>query len=162
LRAVSAAGVHVAGVVLSAPDDHLTAGSSPHCRVTDSGSGSAGNAGGCPTIGGGIVSTSGVKIDAKRHTSTPHDHLAASPHCRVTLSGIGGAGGGGRRPTIGVGIVSTSGVHGMMGGKTSPPHTIIWLPVHTAVGAKRPSGALVVVVGVQPLMPGLYLPPVFK
>src|SRR6266566_3607538 len=42
-----------------------------------------------------------------------------------------------------------------------PPQTII-LPVHTAVCACRPEGALVVLVAVQLLVLGLYLPPVFR
>jgi hypothetical protein len=43
-----------------------------------------------------------------------------------------------------------------------PPQTIIWLPVHIAVGNQRPVGAPVRLVAVQLLVPGLYLPPVFK
>ena len=43
-----------------------------------------------------------------------------------------------------------------------PPHTIISLPVHTAVWASRPAGALLVLVAVQLSVPGLYLPPVLK
>ena len=43
-----------------------------------------------------------------------------------------------------------------------PPQTIIWLPVHTAVCPDRAPGALVVLIGVQVSVPGLYLPPVLK
>ncbi len=43
-----------------------------------------------------------------------------------------------------------------------PPQTIISLPVHTAVCTLRASGALVVLVAVQLLVTGLYLPPVLK
>jgi len=43
-----------------------------------------------------------------------------------------------------------------------PPQAIISLPVHTAVWAKRAAGALAVLVAVQLLVPGLYLPPVLK
>jgi hypothetical protein len=43
-----------------------------------------------------------------------------------------------------------------------PPQAIISLPVHTAVWEKRAAGALVVLVAVQLLVPGLYLPPVLK
>ena len=46
-------------VIPSAPDDHFAAG--PHCRVSVSGSGRVGGAGGCPTIGAGIVSAAGVQ-----------------------------------------------------------------------------------------------------
>ena len=44
----------------SAPDDHFTAG--PDCGVIVSASGRVGGAGGCPTIGAGIVSPAGVRI----------------------------------------------------------------------------------------------------
>jgi hypothetical protein len=44
----------------------------------------------------------------------------------------------------------------------SPPQTIISLPVQTAVGNSRPSGALAVLVAVQEFVLGLYLPPVFE
>jgi hypothetical protein len=44
----------------------------------------------------------------------------------------------------------------------APPQTIISLPVHTAVCAARPEGALVVLVGVQLSVVGLYLPPVLR
>jgi hypothetical protein len=46
--------------------------------------------------------------------------------------------------------------------KSAPPQTIISLPVHTAVGKPRASGALVVLVAVQLSAVGLYLPPVFR
>ena len=41
-----------------------------------------------------------------------------------------------------------------------PPQTIIWVPLQIAVWPYRASGALVVVVAVQLLVLGLYLPPV--
>ena len=68
----------------SAPDDHFTAG--PHCRVTASGSGRVGGAGGRPTIRAGIVSAAGVQI-GWCSISAPDDHFAAGPHCRVTALG---------------------------------------------------------------------------
>ena len=43
-----------------------------------------------------------------------------------------------------------------------PPQTIISVPVQTAALRFRAAGALVVVVAVQLLVVGLYLPPVFK
>ena len=61
----------------SAPDDHFTAG--PDCRVTDSGSGRVGGAGGCPTIRAGIVSPAGVQ-DASRSIRPRR-----SFHCRSRL-----------------------------------------------------------------------------
>ena len=42
-----------------------------------------------------------------------------------------------------------------------PPHMIISVPVQTALCDSRPLGASVVLVGVQALAAGLYLPPVF-
>ena len=81
------AGVQIAAAVISAPDDHFAAG--PHCRVSSSASGRAGGAGGCPTVGAGIVSPAGVqKLPSK---STPDDHFAAGPHCRVTTPRAAGA-----------------------------------------------------------------------
>ena len=74
---------------MSAPDDHFTAG--PHCRVNVSGSGRVGGAGGCPTVGAGIVSPAGVQ-KAAAIISAPDDHFAAGPDCRVHVSGSGGVG----------------------------------------------------------------------
>ena len=45
--------------------------------------GCVGGAGGCPTVGAGIVSTAGVH-KAAAIISAPYDHFSASPHCRVT------------------------------------------------------------------------------
>ena len=44
----------------------------------------------------------------------------------------------------------------------SPPHTIISLPAHTAVCPNRAVGASVVLIAVQLLLLGLYLPPLPK
>ena len=44
----------------------------------------------------------------------------------------------------------------------SPPQTIISLPVQTAVGNSRRSGALALLMAVQEFVLGLYLPPVFE
>jgi hypothetical protein len=46
--------------------------------------------------------------------------------------------------------------------KLYPPQAIISLPVHTAVGKARASGALIVLVAAQLPVLGLYLPPVLK
>ena len=92
----------------STPDDHFTAG--PHCRVTESGSGRVGRAGGCPTIRAGIVSPAGVQERQLRSSSTPDDHFTAGPHCRVIGSGRGRVGRAGGCPTIRAGIVSPAGV----------------------------------------------------
>ena len=73
--------------VTSAPDDHFTA--SPYCRVTVSGIGRVGGAGGCPTVGAGIISSAGVqKVPLPSH-SAPDDHFAAGPHCRVNARAAG-------------------------------------------------------------------------
>jgi hypothetical protein len=45
---------------------------------------------------------------------------------------------------------------------SSPPHTIISVPVQVAVWATRRLGEPVVLVAVQLLVSGLYLPPVAK
>src|SRR6516162_2083925 len=44
----------------------------------------------------------------------------------------------------------------------TPPQMIISLPVHTAECLARATGALVMLVGVQLSLIGLYLPPVFS
>ena len=92
---------------ISAPDDHFTVG--PYCRVIASGSGRVGGAGGCPTIGAGIVSPAGVQIAASV-ISAPDDHFAAGPHCRVSESASRRVGGAGGCPTVRAGIVSAAGV----------------------------------------------------
>ena len=76
----------VAAEICSTPDDHFTAG--PHCRVTVSGRGRVGGAGGCPTIRAGIVSPAGVQI-VPQSASAPDDHFTAGPHCRVTVRPVG-------------------------------------------------------------------------
>ena len=68
----------------SAPDDHFAAG--PHRRVSLSGSGRVGCAGGCPTVSAGIVSPASIK-DGAVAVSAPDDHFAASPDCRVSEIG---------------------------------------------------------------------------
>ena len=50
--------------IISAPDDHFTAG--PDCRVIGSGSGRIGGAGGCPTVRARIVSPAGVQKRCRR------------------------------------------------------------------------------------------------
>ena len=52
-RIVPPAGVQIAAVIASTPDDHFTAG--PNYRVSSPGDGRVGGAGGGPTVGAGIV-----------------------------------------------------------------------------------------------------------
>src|SRR5204863_5470754 len=94
-------------VAVSAPDDHFTA--TPHCRVTCSGIGCVGSAGGGPTIRAGIVSAASVQIHAAI-ISTPDDHFTASPHCCGNGSGSGRVGEAGSCPTVRAGIVSAASV----------------------------------------------------
>ena len=94
--------------LLSAPDDHFTAG--PDCRVIVSGSGRVGGAGGCPTVRAGIVSPAGVQRAGAAINSAPDDHFTAGPDCRVIVSASGRVGGAGGCPTIRAGIVSPAGV----------------------------------------------------
>src|SRR5205823_641271 len=91
----------------------------PHCRVLVSGSGRAGGAGSCPTVGAGIVSPPGVK-KAAAADSAPDDHFAAGPHCRVKVSGSGRAGGAGSCPIVGAGIVSPPGVQNAAAADPAP------------------------------------------
>ena len=80
-------------VTTPAPDDHFAAG--PDCRVTVSGSGRIGGAGGCPTIGARIISAAGVQVAADiRHIRPRRSfHCRSTPPCdRSTRRRIGGAG----------------------------------------------------------------------
>ena len=63
------------------PDNHLSAG--PHSRVAAT---RAGSAGGCPSVGAGIVSAAGVQPSEIDANSTPSStFFAASPDCRVIV-----------------------------------------------------------------------------
>jgi len=97
LRAVSPAGVQIAAVAGSAPDDHLAPG--PYCRVEFSATGCAGGAGGCPTVAARIISPAGIEIGSAAE-SAPDDHFAASPHCRVIEPASRRIGRGRGRPVI--------------------------------------------------------------
>ena len=114
---------------LSSPDDHFIA--SPHCRVTGSGSGRVGGAGGCPTIRAGIVSPAGVQITADI-ISSPDDHFTASPHGCVIASASRRVDSARGCPTIRARDCIFRRCSSMLD-VTIPPQTIISLPVHTAV-----------------------------
>ena len=85
-----------------------------------SGSGRVGGAGGCPTVGDGVVSSAGVEMVAVAVPSAPDDHFAAGPDCRVTISGSGRVGGAGGCPTVGDGIISAAGVQIAAAGTAAP------------------------------------------
>ena len=75
-----------ANAISSTPDDHFTAG--PDRRVTVSGIGRVGGAGGCPTVRAGIVSPAGVEI-VPMTVPAPDDHFAAGPDRRVIARAAG-------------------------------------------------------------------------
>ena len=145
-------------MMISTPDNHFTAG--PDCRVAGTDSGRVAQAGGCPTIREGIVSSAGVQSYRCCYFRPRRSfHCRSIPLCDPPASRrVDSAGGG---PTICAGIVSSAGVQHRYR-PSLPPQTIISLPVHTAVCSERPEGALVVLVAVQLSVLGLYLPPVFK
>ena len=64
---------------MSSPNDHFAVG--PYCRGKEPASRRAGDAGGRPTVGAGIISPAGVQKDAAVVGSAPEDHFAAGPHC---------------------------------------------------------------------------------
>src|SRR5207249_11522823 len=97
----SPAGVQNAAVI-SAPDDHFAAG--PHCPVKCSAARRADGAGGCPTIGAGIISPAGIQIAAAIN-SAPDDHFASGPHCRVLNSASRRVGRAGGCPPVAAGTV---------------------------------------------------------
>ena len=82
---VSAAGVEVRAVGISAPDNDLTA--RPNCRVKGSRIGCVESGGRCPRICAGIVSPAGVQRDGAVVSSAPDDHFTAGPDCGRKLSG---------------------------------------------------------------------------
>ena len=110
---VSSAGVQIGTIGIAeaapAPDDHFAAGRTPYCRVRASGRGRVDGAGGCPTVGAGIVSAAAVLITTAV-IPAPDDHFAAGPDCRVTVSKGRRVGGAGGRPTIRAGIVPPAGI----------------------------------------------------
>ena len=74
------------GVVVSAPGDHFAAG--PYRSVILSGIGGIRGTSRYPTVGVGIVSPAGVKIDHRAaENPSPDDHLTAGPYGRVLLTG---------------------------------------------------------------------------
>jgi hypothetical protein len=83
---------------LHPPDDHFAA--SPDGGVVISACRRIDGAGACPTISGGIVSTTAVQLGA-RETATPDDHFGASPYCCVTVSFLRSIEGASCGPAIG-------------------------------------------------------------
>src|SRR5207244_12644931 len=71
-------------IKISAPNDHFSA--RPDCRVIDSEGRRVGSAGGCPTVGAGIVSHVVVEIAFDVRVSAPDDHFTAGPDWRVLVS----------------------------------------------------------------------------
>ena len=69
----------------SAPDDHFAAG--PDRRVTASGSGRVGGAGGCPTIRAGIVSPAGVQRACQLIRPTRSFHCQSRLPCDLRAAG---------------------------------------------------------------------------
>ena len=144
-------------VRFSAPDDHFAAG--PDCRMKSRAAGAFG-AGGCPTIGAGIVSPAGVKSMAV-DLSAPDDHFTAGPYCRVKLA---------LRARWWCWWLSSCRCRDYISRRCSNRcschyirprrsfHCRSTLPCDRA----RRIGALVVLVAVQLSVVGLYLPPVFK
>ena len=127
--AVSPAGVEIAGK--SAPDDHLAGGTGPHGRVSVSGIGRIGGAGGGPTISAGTIPSAGVQNSMTFEIfSAPDDHLAAGPDCSEIESAIGRVSGAGGCPTISAGIISAAGVESVSIDASAPDD-------HFAVGPHR-------------------------
>ena len=110
---VSSAGIQiVVDTVIknSAPNDHFTAG--PHCRGIRSAVGRVGSAGGCPTVGSGIVSAASIQVAVCETTSSPapDDHFTSGPDCLVKPSGSGRVAGAGSYPTVCSGTVSPASI----------------------------------------------------
>ena len=93
--------------------------------------------------------------------STPDNHFAASPDCRVLPSSQRPHGGAGGCPTVGAGIVSAAGVQVSCSWQIRPRRSFHCRSTPPCE-SYRPAGAPVVLVAVQLLVLGLYLPPVLK
>ena len=108
---ISPAGVSVeSDAHLSAPDDHFIA-RRPHCGMKGSTSRRASCAGGCPTVGAGIIFPAGIQIvRADVIPSAPYDHFTAGPDCCVAIARVGRADDAGCCPIVGAGIVFPAGV----------------------------------------------------
>jgi hypothetical protein len=100
VSSASADNMAVGSTVFPTPHDHLTA--RPYSRVRVSDIGRVGGTGGCPRVGAGIISASGVEVLAvgKTEFPTPDDHFTASPDCCMFVSGIGRVGRADSRPTV--------------------------------------------------------------
>src|SRR4029450_13372541 len=80
-RIVSTARIEqsVGAAITAAPDNHFAAG--PDCCVPPSGSGRSDGAGGCPTVGAGVLPSAGIEIHAGVLPAAPDDHFTAGPDC---------------------------------------------------------------------------------
>ena len=104
------------------------------------------------------VSSAGVKNNTNI-TSTPDDHFAASPDFGVTVSSRGRVGNACSCPAIHGRVVSAASVF-VSPPDTDPSQTMISVPVQTALlSSSRAEAALVVPVGVQVSVSGVYVPP---
>jgi len=109
---VSLASVQKAEAIITAPDDHFTAG--PDCRVELACSGGIVGAGGYPIIRARRISPPGVQIgETSIRFSAPDDHFATRPDCGVSYPASWNVGRASGRPAIKNGIVPTSGVQPM-------------------------------------------------
>jgi len=138
---ISAASVHKAAAVISAPNNHFAAG--PHCCVSDSADWRVGGAGACPTVGGRIVRAAGVEILTATviRVAAPNDHFTAGPYCRVIFSAVGRADDVGGCPSISAGIIFAAGVKSAAAIRSAPhdhftaaPHCCVAVPRSGRVG----------------------------
>jgi len=105
-----------------------------------------------------VFSTCVEKVNAI--LSAPNDHLAIGPHCSVSEPCGWSVDGAGGCPAVRAGIVSAAGVETVGVIPSAPNNHFTAGP--TAVCESRPPGALLVLVGVQLSVSGLYLPPVLN
>ena len=146
-------------LVFSTPYDHFVAG--PYRRMGRSALGRISNTRCGPTIGARVVPSACVGVVEQFIEAAPDDHLAASPHCGVIAATSGHVGRACSGPTIRAGGLYLPPVCRLLL-PSYPPQTIISLPVQAPVCKVRASGALVMFVAVQLLVPELYLPPVLN
>ncbi len=143
--------------IIPSPHDHLSA--RPYGGVIRPANWRIRYAGGCPTIATGIISPAGVyEIRCRSLRPRRSFHYQSILLCdQLGLRRIGEAGGG---PSIRIGVVSPAGIQVAGGILTAPDDHFTAGPDCRVKSPLR--GALVMAVGVQVSVAGLYFPPEFK
>ena len=140
---IAAAGVQKTDVVAPAPDDHF--GTGPYCGVTGSAVGRVSRTRGCPTVGNGIISLATGRWCWRR--------------CWTCTCGCSPCACGTWRDKLCAACLAVT----RNSSSYQQVHPRRSFRCRSTLPCERTGhGTPVVLVGVQLLVPGLYLPPVFK